>query len=237
MIDISKRKVLSFDLEVAAFDFESYDEETQTYLTKFAKDEEEKKQAIENLVFNPFTSQLVAIGLLDLNKDKGCVLVNAEGTDEILSENENINYICKSEKEILELFWKIIKENGYNLFITFNGREFDCPFIMLRSFQLGIEPSKNLMAGSDFNFREYHIDMLKELTFNRHSPTGARRKFSLDFYCKQLGIESPKANGVKGDMVAELFKNKEFKVIADYCIGDVFATAELFNKWNSILNI
>jgi len=237
MIDINKRKVLSFDLEVAAYDFESYDEETQTYLTKFAKDDEEKKLAIENLVFNPFTSRLVAIGMLDLNKDKGCVLVNTDEAMEIQAERENINIICKSEKEILEIFWKTIRENGYNLFLTFNGREFDCPFIMLRSFILGVEPTKNLMAGSDFNFREYHIDMLKELTFNRHSPTGARRKFSLDFYCKQLGIESPKSNGVKGEMVGELFKNKEYKVIADYCIGDVFATAELFNKWNSILNI
>lgn len=237
MIDINKRKVLSFDLEVAAYDFASYDEETQTYLTKFVKNDEEKQAAIENLVFNPFTSQLVAIGMLDLNKDKGCVLVNTDEPLELQAERENINIICKSEKEILELFWKTIRENGYNLFITFNGREFDCPFIMLRSFILGVEPTKNLMAGSDFNFREYHIDMLKELTFNRHSPTGARRKFSLDFYCKQLGIVSPKENGVKGEMVGELFRNKEYKVIADYCIGDVFATAELFNKWNSILNI
>jgi 3'-5' exonuclease len=237
MIDINKRKVLSFDLEVAAYDFEFYDEDTKTYLTKFAKSDEEKQMAIENLVFNPFTSQLVAIGMLDLNKDKGCVLVNTYEEMEIQAERENINYICKSEKEILEIFWKTIKENAYNLFLTFNGREFDCPFIMLRSFILGVEPTKNLMAGSDFNFREYHIDMLKELTFNRHSPTGARRKFSLDFYCKQLGIESPKEGGVKGEMVGELFRNREYKVIADYCIGDVFATAELFNKWNSILNI
>lgn len=236
MLDINKRKVLAFDLEVAAYDFESYDEETQEYLTKFAKDDEEKKQAIENLVFNPFTSQLVAIGMLDVNENKGCVLMNTETGVEIESERENINYICKSEKEILDIFWKTIKEKNYNMFITFNGREFDCPFIMLRTFLLGVSPSKNLMAGSDFNFKDYHIDMLKELTFHRHSPTGARRKFSLDFYCKQLGIESPKSNGVKGDMVAELFKNKEYKTIADYCIGDVFATAELFNKWNEILH-
>jgi 3'-5' exonuclease len=236
MIDISKRKALVFDLEVAAFDFDSYDDEKKEYLTKFAKTEEERLQAIENLVFNPFTSQLVAIGMLDLNEEKGCVLMNTEADVEIESENEKINYVCKSETEILEIFWKTLKEKGYNFFVSFNGREFDCPFIMLRSFQLGIEPTKNLMAGSDFTFKDYHVDLLKELTFHRHSPTGARRKFSLDFYCKQLGIESPKGNGVKGEMVGELFKNKEYKIIADYCIGDVFATAELFNKWNSILH-
>lgn len=236
MIDVSKRKALVFDLEVAAYDFDSYDEETREYLTKYAKTEEERQQAIDNLVFNPFTSQLVAIGMYDLNEEKGCVLVNTEEETEIESERENINYICRSEPEILGIFWKTLKEKGYNFFVTFNGREFDCPFLMLRSFRLGVEPAKNLMAGSDFTFKEYHVDLLKELTFHRHSPTGARRKFSLDFYCRQLGIESPKSNGVKGEMVGELFKNREYKVIADYCIGDVFATAELFNKWNSILH-
>ena len=237
MIDIANRKIVAFDLEVVAFNFETYDEETQNYLTKYAKTEEDKQSVIDNLVFNPFTSQIVAIGMLDINEDKGCVLVNADSDTKLESSKENINYICKDEKGIIETFWKTIKDKGYNLYISFNGREFDCPFIMLRSLILEIKPSVNLMAGSDFNFREYHIDLIKELTFNRHSPTGARRKFSLDFYCKQLGIDSPKENGVRGEMVDELYKNKEYQKIADYCFGDVIATTELFKKWNNILNL
>jgi predicted PolB exonuclease-like 3'-5' exonuclease len=237
MIDLSSRKILAFDLEVVAFDFETYDEDIQTYLTKYAKTDEEKKAAIENLVFNPFTSQIVAIGMLDVNEDKGCVLVNADKELKIESSKENINYICKDEKGIIETFWKTVKEKGYNLYVTFNGREFDCPFIMLRSLILDVKPSENLMRGSDFTFRDYHVDLMKELTFNRHSPTGARRKFSLDFYCRRLGIDSPKANGVQGEMVGELFRNNEYKLIADYCFGDVIATTELFKKWNEILNI
>ena len=237
MIELAKKKILSFDLEVAAIDFNSYDSETQTYLTKYAKDYEERKAIIDSLVFNPFTSQLVAIGMLDVNEDKGCVMMNTDAGVELESPNEKIKYICKDEKGIIELFWKVIKDKSYNLYITFNGREFDCPFIMLRSFILGVKPSRNLMAGGDFNFKEYHIDLIKELVFNRHAPTGARRKFSLDFYCKQLGIESPKTGGVIGEMVGDLFRNKEYQKIADYCIGDVFATTELFKKWNELLNL
>ncbi|MCE1164603.1 MAG: ribonuclease H-like domain-containing protein [Bacteroidetes bacterium] len=265
MIDLKRKKILVFDLEVAAYDFEThYDEETKEYLTKFAKNEEEKKAAIENLVFTPYTSQLVAIGMLDYNKREGAVIVNGpadteldpskrlasetmldfdvepNGDDTAVPYKEEkltkLTYICRSEKEMLELFWKKIKNEGYNMFVTFNGREFDCPFIMLRSLFMKIRPSYNLMSGTDFNIRGYHIDMMKELTFNKHSPTGARRKFSLDFYCKQFGIQSPKAEGVTGDMVSELFRNSEAQTIADYCFGDVVATGSLFNLWNKYLD-
>ena len=116
MIELAKKKILSFDFEVAAIDFNSYDSETQTYLTKYAKDYEERKAIIDSLVFNPFTSQLVAIGMLDVNEDKGCVLMNTDAGVEIQSENDTIKYICKDEKGIIDLFWKVIKDKSYNLF-------------------------------------------------------------------------------------------------------------------------
>ncbi len=239
MSNIDSRRILVFDIEVAPYDFFSrYDEDTQDYLLKWANgDEQKEKDIIESLVFSPWTSFLVAIGMLDFNENKGAVLVNTNQEDNIELEKsyENINYICKDEGTILKIFWKTISDKGFNLFVTFNGREFDCPYLMLRSLIQKVRPTRNLMAGSDFNFREYHIDLLKEFTFLKHSPTGARRKFSLDFYCKQLGIESPKSGGITGDMVGELYKNKEYQKIADYCIGDVFAEAELFKIWKEYL--
>ncbi|MFA7359672.1 MAG: ribonuclease H-like domain-containing protein [Candidatus Kapaibacterium sp.] len=264
-MDITKKKVLVFDLEVAPYDFEThYDEETKEYLTKFANNDEERAKAIEGLVFTPFTSRIVAIGMLDYNKKEGAVLVNAPKekildsaakleAERMLSYNANheegsedkpyteskldkLTYLCGSEKEIIDLFWRKIRTEGYNLFVTFNGREFDCPFIMLRTFIMKSKPSYNLMSGTDFNIKGYHIDLMKELTFNKHSPTGARRKFSLDFYCKQLGIPSPKADGVKGDMVKDLYENEEYQTIADYCFGDVVATGNLFNLWSKYLD-
>lgn len=266
-MDLKRKKILVFDLEVAPYDFDThYDEETREYLIKFAKTDEEREKAIEGLVFTPFTSQIVAIGMMDYNKREGAVLVNApketvldpssklesekvldydvpkaeEGAeDEKIYKEENLSkltYICGSEKVIIDLFWKKIKHEGYNMFVTFNGREFDCPFIMLRTFLLKSRPTYNLMSGTDFNIKGYHTDLMKELTFNKHSPTGARRKFSLDFYCKQLGIPSPKADGVKGDMVKDLYNNKEYQTIADYCFGDVVATGNLFNLWSKYLD-
>lgn len=237
MIDTTQRRILVFDIEVVAYDFEALNNETQEYLTRYARTFEERQSAIENMVFTPFTSQIVAIGMLNKTDNVGGVLINTEEKIKLESNLPNINYYCYDEKSLVEQFWRSLKEKDYNLFVTFNGREFDCPFLMLRSLVLGVKPSRNLMYGSDFSFREYHIDLLKEFTFNKHSPTGARRKFSLDFYCKQLGIESPKSSGISGASVAELYRNREYKQIADYCMGDVFATAKLFDIWNEILNL
>ncbi len=237
MIEIERRKILVFDIEVAALDFEtSFDEETKEYFLKYAKDDESRERTIESLIFNSFTSVLAAISLWDLNDEKGCVLLNCDKEPEILPARENMTYVQGNEKEIVEQFWKIVRAKNYNLFVTFNGREFDCPYLMLKSFELGVKPSFNFMKGGDYSFNDYHIDLLKEFTFHRHSPFGARRKFTLDFYCKRLGIKSPKDDGVKGAMITELFNNKEFKKIADYAAEDAIAEGELFKIWNEYLN-
>lgn len=237
MIDLEKRKILVFDLEVCANDFETYyDDETKEYLTKFATTEQEKLNAIDALTFSPFTSQIVCIGLYDLSREKKCCLINAGEGYEKEPEDDREEYVFGTEKEVMEIFWNIISTYKYDIYVTFNGREFDCPFVMLRSMVLGVRPSYNLMRGSDFTFKDYHVDLLKELTFHKHSPQGARRKFTLDFYCKMLGIQSSKCEGVTGEDVGRLFKEKQYRTIADYCIRDVVTEAELFKKWNELLN-
>ena len=140
-------------------------------------------------------------------------------------------------EKLIKTFWDIITSKGYNLLVTFNGREFDCPFVMLRSIYHKIKPGYNLMDGSDFNFKNYHVDLLKEFTFFTHSGRGARRKFSLDFYCQKFGIQSPKGNGISGDMVGQLYDEKRYQEIADYCLGDVIAESELFSYWNEYFNL
>ncbi|MFA5230556.1 MAG: hypothetical protein WC422_04195 [Candidatus Paceibacterota bacterium] len=44
-----------------------------------------------------------------------------------------------------------------------------------------------------------------------------------------LGIDSPKAEGVKGDDVQELFQNQEYLKIAQYNTRDLVATKELYD--------
>jgi len=236
-MDIQGRNILVFDIESAGMRVEEFPAEVFQYLTQYADTEEKKQETIDQFVFNPLTSRIAAIGLMDHKDEKGCVLVNSSEQYEFKKNHENFSYIAGSEEEILRKFWEIVTVKKYNLFVTFNGRDFDCPFIMLRSIFYKLKPGLNLMRGSDYTFRDYHIDLLKELTFYSHSGRGARRKFTLDFYCQKFGIHSPKSDGITGDMVGTLVSEKRFQELADYCIGDVRAENKLFKFWNEYLNI
>jgi predicted PolB exonuclease-like 3'-5' exonuclease len=236
-MDTSGRNIVVFDIESVGMQAEEFPVEMLDYLTQYADTEEKKQETIEQFVFNPLTSRIAAIGLMDHRDEKGCVLVNSAEPYEFTKNHENFTYIAGSEEEILKKFWEIVTVKKYNLFVTFNGRDFDCPFIMVRSIFHRIKPGVNLMRGSDYTFRDYHIDLLKELTFYSHSGRGARRKFTLDFYCKKFGIDSPKRDGITGEMVGLLVSEKRYQELADYCIGDVKAENELFKFWNEYLNL
>jgi len=62
-----------------------------------------------------------------------------------------------------------------------------------------------------------------------------RRKGNLHMWCRAFGIKSPKADGVSGDDVGALFKDKEYVKIAEYNVGDLKATAELYTYWNNYM--
>ena len=75
-----------------------------------------------------------------------------------------------------------------------------------------------------------HCDLMEQFTFY-----GAVRKFNLDFYCKAFGIKSPKSSGITGLDLGPLHNEHRYREIAEYCIGDVRATAELYHRWQANL--
>jgi 3'-5' exonuclease len=217
-----------FDIETLGYPLESFDESQQIYLLKFAETESEREEAIQKLSLYPTTAQIIAIGLLNPETDHGKVLFQAARPINSLSDDGAIQFITGTEKEILEQFWQDITH--YDQFITFNGRGFDCPFLMLRSAILQVQPTRNLMP---YRYdSSIHCDLLEQFTFYN-----AFRKFNLDFYCKSFGIKSPKANGITGLDMKQLYEEKRFQEIAEYNLGDLKATTELFRIWNKFLNV
>jgi DNA polymerase elongation subunit (family B) len=215
-----------FDIETVGKDFESLDRPIQEYLLRYAETEGEKEEIKDRLSFYPLTGEIVTIGLLDPDTQKGKVFFQNVGDPLLPFEEENVLYETGTEKEILEKFWTVIK--GYDQFVTFNGRGFDCPFILIRSAVHRIRPRRDLMPN---RYNDTHIDLLEQLTFYGAS----RRRFNLDMWCRTFGIKSPKEGGITGDEVKGLFKAGRHLDIARYCMGDLRATRELLYYWENYI--
>lgn len=215
-----------FDIETAGRDFDALDRDTQDYLLKWAETEEDIKGVKESLSFYPVTAEIIAIGMLNPDTMRGAVYFQAPEGSASQSVEDNITYKPGSEKEIIEAFWENIK--SYDKFVTFNGRSFDCPFIMIRSAVQSIKPTRELMPN---RYNGAHIDLLDQLTFYG----AARRRFSLDMWCKTFGIKSPKSEGITGYDVKDLFASGRYLEIAKYCSGDLRATRELLVRWENYI--
>ena len=236
-----QNKKLIFDIETVGDNFDSVDKTTQDVLTRWIEKEsageEEYKEALrelkEGLGFSPLTGEVVAIGVLDAEKNQGAVYFQAPGQNIEEFSEDGIKFKQMTEKEMLENFWAGAKE--YSEFITFNGRAFDAPFLMVRSAVHNIKPTKDLMEGrylyQQRNCR--HIDLLDQLTFYG----AVRKKGNLHLWSKVFNIKSPKAEGITGDDVGRLFRENKFLKIAKYNVGDLRATKELYEKWNKYLNL
>jgi len=216
------------DIETLGFPLESFDETQQQYLLKFADTDIDRFETIQKLSLYPTTAQIIAIGMLNPETNHGKILFQSDESIDYYSEDEFVHFSSGSEKELLEQFWLDI--GHYDQFITFNGRAFDCPFLMMRSAILQVAPTRHLMP---YRYdASIHCDLLEQFTFY-----GALRKFNLDFYCKSFQIESPKTHGVTGLDMKQLTEEKRFREIAEYNLRDLKATAELFRRWEKYLNI
>lgn len=231
---------LVFDIETVGESWESLDEATQENLSwwirESARDGEayayEMKELKEGMGLSPLTGFIVAIGVYDTEKEKGAVYFSAPGKKLKESEEDGISYKSMGEKEILEQFWKVA--NVCNEFISFNGRSFDAPFILIRSMVHGVKPTKDLMSNRYLSLQRgcAHIDLMDQLTF--YGAARFRGK-SLHLFCRALGIESPKVLGVTGEDVAALYANGKYLDIARYNGGDLRATAALYARWRETI--
>lgn len=224
-----------FDIETVGFDLKELAESQQEFLLRYALKENEESEKQEKLKeterylsLYPYTAKTIAIGLLNTETEGILVLFNDVDEQEWKVEEKNITYKSRGEKEILQLFWNYISKT--DKVITFNGRNFDIPFLMLRSAMLAVKPSVNLIHNR-YNITK-HIDLLDQLTYY-----GITRKFNLDFYCHAFGITSPKSKGISGMEIKELYKAGKVKDIAVYCGEDVKATYGLYRIWEEYLNI
>ncbi|MCX6796015.1 MAG: ribonuclease H-like domain-containing protein [Candidatus Falkowbacteria bacterium] len=234
---------LIFDIETVGEKFDELDEVTKNNLTRWIKREaagdEEKYNVMltdikEGLGFSPLTGQIVAIGIFDTVKNQGVVYYQAPAREEKETREENFTFKPKTEEEMLSAFWQ--GAINYQEFVSFNGRSFDVPFLVLRSAKYQIKPTLNLMTyryGHDRIGGIRHIDLLDQFTYQG----AVRRKGSLHLFCRMFNIKSPKAAGITGDDIDRLFQEQKYLELAEYNSWDLIATWELYKIWQKYVSI
>jgi 3'-5' exonuclease len=239
---------LAFDIETIPCQWDSFSDSQREYIVRGATTEEETEKKMNEMALSPLTAQIVCIGFQFIVKgDDGEYVIKKKGAYAVDNAFEGAEPIektltdgsqCKlmSETMMLERFWSIFRNENYRNahLVSFNGRNFDAPFLMMRSALLGVRPSRNIMNGTKFNYA-LHTDLIDELTFYSPSSYGATRRYNFDFYTRAFGLTSPKSEGIDGSKVADYFAQGKILEISEYCLRDVTATWQLFLIWEQLL--
>jgi hypothetical protein len=215
------------DIETVGLPWDGLDDAQRTYLQKNAKTDEERARMPEMLSLWPFTGRIIVVAMLNPATGRGRIWYEkTDGRAEETSADGLFTFVGDTEPVFLAEFWKAMRR--FHRFVTFNGRGFDGPFLMLRSAALGIPVTRNLV-GYRYAIKP-HTDLLEVISF-----FGATRKWNLDFACKAFGVESPKEQGMDGFAVGHFYRAGRLREIALYCRRDVEATAGLFQKLDATL--
>jgi len=223
---------LVYDIEVAGLPWEEVDEITRGYLMSKQRDDAAREAVRERTALFPGLGKVIAIGMWLVHEERGMLLLEGEHEPEQAWEKVSHSKIERgSEEQILRRFWELVDLSGKGKrtrLVTFNGRGYDGPVLMTRSAQLGIAPSRNLVPYR-YDISD-HCDLFDVLGYQGAS----RDRFSLDYWCRRFDVESPKGS-IDGSQVAKAYRAGRIEDIGEYCLRDVRATAQLFQRLEKTL--
>ncbi len=209
------------DIETVGVPWDALDAKTRDDLRARQGSDAEREAVPRRLGLAPGTGRVIVIGMQNVtSSNTGGVLVEGEGGVWEDGGPMGFKRFAGDERSILAEFWKRIEHAGR--IVTFNGRMFDGPFLMIRSAILGLTPTRNL-AGYRYSV-DPHCDLADVLKFHG----AVRESFSLEYWCRRFGITSPKAEGLDGSRVQEYYESGRLHEIVDYCVRDVVATGALY---------
>ncbi len=177
--------------------------------------------------------KVTAVGLKGSDGFDQIFVLKTEGTEEGTNElDQNIKvtfYEIDKEKEMLQDAFQIIKT--FPFVLTYNGDEFDLPYLYNRAERLGIKNSENpfYMMRDSATLREgVHLDLYKVLSnrsFQIYAFSQKYTDFSLNSVSKALLGKEKIDYGLEFDELS-LYQT------ANYCYNDALLTYELtsFNK-------
>lgn len=133
------------------------------------------------------------------------------------------------EGRLLRAFWRFFGAGHYRV-VTWNGRSFDMPTILLRSMRHGIATPSWFQRGTrwaGYGHRyasEWHTDLMEVL-----ADFGASARLTLDEAAALVG--APGKLGEHGANVAALMAAGEVGRVRDYCETDCLNLAIVYLRW------
>lgn len=204
-------RILYFDIETGtAPDYLNFMPD-EFSISKVLKDESKIKEAkrkakedfLQKCCLSPITGRIIAIGTGD---EKSCSIMHEE---------------IMSEKEMLENFWKMIKEHlgsSYqNIICGWNIKSFDLPFLCTRSWKYGIVPEYNIKQ----RYSDVFIDLTELFSFKYKDSF-----VSLDTASRFLGFEGKEIQVSKHyESIYKVDKEKALKHLEN----DIILTRQIAN--------
>ena len=180
--------------------------------------------------------KVTAIGMKGSDGFDKIFVLKTEGTDEGKNELEqNIKitfYELDKEKEMIQDAFEIIR--GFPFVVTYNGDEFDLPYLYNRAERLGIKNSENpfyMMRDSATLKEGVHLDLYRTLSnrsFQIYAFSQKYTNFSLNSVSKALLGKEKIDYGLEFDQLS-LYQT------ANYCYNDALLTFELTSFNNDLL--
>jgi 3'-5' exonuclease len=188
-----------------------------------------ERQVKKSLSYSPFTGRIVAIGLYDCERAER--IVYAQGIQPNTQTTDGCIYKARTEREMLQDFWEGVQT--YERCITYGGRSFVVPFLIIRSAIHGIRPTIDLMERRYVNMQHavQHIDLQDQLLFYG----AVRRKMSLHVVTRAFQIESDPSQGSHHETIDQLYTKGQFIHIAQRTAQDAYLVNALYEKWHTYL--
>lgn len=128
------------------------------------------------------------------------------------------------EKNILNRFWKYMEKVQPERIITFNGYNFDVPFIYIRSKLNKIAPSTSFNTVKWKMENSNHFDCMQLLSGKENFLNVA-----LEISCRLLGLDVPN-DRIRGEEIPNHHASGNVEPIKIHCVQDLEMTEQLYQR-------
>ncbi|WP_300702229.1 3'-5' exonuclease [uncultured Campylobacter sp.] len=135
------------------------------------------------------------------------------------------------EKTLISNFFKIIEDYEPRL-VSFNGKNYDMPLLVLRALKYNIKASAYLSQEDKWNNYKTRYSEIKHCDLLESLGAFSLKGLKLDTICSMANL--PGKYDVNGSDVLSLYYENQLEKIHEYCESDTLNTYMLFLKYELI---